>query len=108
MKIAIISYAENNSATKSIITAGLAMGHQMSVLNPNDLAMFISDKIGYDRLYNKSNKSNMERIYANDIDAVIPRIGTNISYTSTLIDHLNLNLGIFSTGKLPLNSNSYR
>ena len=97
MKIAIISYAENNSATKSIITAGLAMGHQMSVLNPNDLAMFISDKIGYDRLYNKSNKSNMERIYANDIDAVIPRIGTNISYTSTLIDHLNLNLGIFST-----------
>jgi ribosomal protein S6--L-glutamate ligase len=97
MKIAIISYAENNSATKSIINAGELMGHQMSVLNPNDLAMFISDKIGYDRLYNKANKSDMERIYANDIDAIIPRIGTNISYTSTLIDHLNLNLGIFST-----------
>lgn len=97
MKIAIISYAENNSATKSIIKAGETMGHQMAVLNPNDLAMFISDKIGYDRLYNKSKKSEMERIYANDIDAIMPRIGTNISYTSTLIDHLNLNLGIFST-----------
>jgi ribosomal protein S6--L-glutamate ligase len=97
MKIAIISYAENNSATKSIINAGESMGHQMSVLNPNDLAMFISDKIGYDRLYNKINKSKIERIYASDIDAIIPRIGTNVSYTSTLIDHLNLNLGIFST-----------
>jgi ribosomal protein S6--L-glutamate ligase len=97
MKIAIISYAENNSATKSIINAGESLGHQMSVLNPNDLAMFISDKIGYDRLYNKINKSKIERIYASDIDAIIPRIGTNVSYTSTLIDHLNLNLGIFST-----------
>ena len=97
MKIAIISYAENNSATKSIINAGESMGHHMSVLNPNDLAMFISDKIGYDRLYNKSNKSDMERIYTNDIDAIIPRIGTNILYSSTLIDHLHLNLGIFST-----------
>jgi ribosomal protein S6--L-glutamate ligase len=97
MKIAIISYAENNSATKSIINAGESMGHQMSVLNPNDLAMFISDKIGYDRLYNKINKSKIKRIYASDIDAIIPRIGTNVSYTSTLIDHLNLNLGIFST-----------
>lgn len=97
MKIAIISYAENNSATKSIINAGESMGHQMSVLNPNDLAMFISDKIGYDRLYNKSNKSVMERVFSNDIDAIIPRIGTNILYSSTIIDHLNLNLGIFST-----------
>jgi ribosomal protein S6--L-glutamate ligase len=97
MKIAIISYAENNSATKSIIKAGELMGHQMSVLNPNDLAMFISDKIGYDRLYNKSNKSVMERVFSNDIDAIIPRIGTNILYSSTIIDHLNLNLGIFST-----------
>lgn len=97
MKIAIISYAENNSATKSIINAGESIGHQMSVLNPNDLAMFISDKIGYDRLYNKSNKSVMERVFSNDIDAIIPRIGTNILYSSTIIDHLNLNLGIFST-----------
>lgn len=97
MKIAIISCAQNNSATKSIIRAGESMGHQMSVFNPNDLAMFISDKIGYDRLYHKSNISDMERIYTNDIDAIIPRIGTNISYTSTLVDHLNLNLRIFST-----------
>ena len=97
MKIAIISYAENNSATKSIITAGESMGHQMSVFNPNEMAMFISDKKGYDRLYNKSSKYEMERVFANDIDAIIPRIGTNILYSTTIIDHLNLNLGIFST-----------
>jgi ribosomal protein S6--L-glutamate ligase len=59
--------------------------------------MLISNRIGYDRLYGKSNKKELERIYANDIDAIIPRIGTNILYSSTIIDHLNLNLGIFST-----------
>ena len=97
MKIAIISYAENNSATRSIIKAIQKKGHESVVLNPNDLAMLISNRIGYDRLYGKSNKKELERIYANDIDAIIPRIGTNILYSSTIIDHLNLNLGIFST-----------
>ena len=97
MKIAIISYAENNSATKSIRNAIENKGHEAIVLNPNDLAMVISNRIGYDRLYGKSNKKDLERIYANDIDSIIPRIGTNIIYASTIIDHLNLNLGIFST-----------
>jgi ribosomal protein S6--L-glutamate ligase len=97
MNIKIISYAAN-SATRSIIKAGLSMGHQMSILNPNEISMFISNqKSGYDRLYEKSGKGNLKRLYANDIDAIIPRIGTNISYTSTLVDHLNLNLGILST-----------
>jgi ribosomal protein S6--L-glutamate ligase len=97
MKIAIISYAENNTATRSIIKAIKKNGHEAVVLNPNDLAMLISNRIGYDRLYCKSDKKELERIYANDIDAIIPRIGTNILYSSTIIDHLNLNLGIFST-----------
>jgi ribosomal protein S6--L-glutamate ligase len=97
MKIAIISYAENNSATKSIKQAIQKKGHETVVLNPNDLAMLISNRIGYDRLYCKSDKKDLDRIFANEIDAIIPRIGTNILYSSTIIDHLNLNLGIFST-----------
>jgi len=97
MKIAIISYAENNSATKSIKQAIQKKGHEAVVLNPNDLAMLISNRIGYDRLYCKSDKKDLDRIFANEIDAIIPRIGTNILYSSTIIDHLNLNLGIFST-----------
>ena len=96
MKIAIISYAENNSATKSIRNAIENKGHEAIVLNPNDLAMLINNRKGYDMLYTKSNKTDIERIYANDIDAIIPRIGTNILYSTTIIDHLNLNLGIFS------------
>jgi ribosomal protein S6--L-glutamate ligase len=96
MKIAIISYAENNSATRSIIKAIQKKGHEAVVLNPNDLAMLINNRKGYDMLYTKSNKTEIERIYANDIDAIIPRIGTNILYSTTIIDHLNLNLGIFS------------
>jgi ribosomal protein S6--L-glutamate ligase len=97
MKIAIISYAENNSAAKSIRKSIENKGHEAVVLNPNDLAMLINNRKGYDMLYTKSNKTEIERVYANDIDAIVPRIGTNILYSSTIIDHLNLNLGIFST-----------
>jgi ribosomal protein S6--L-glutamate ligase len=97
MKIAIISYAENNSATKSLKQAIEKKGHEAVVLNPNNLAMLISNRIGYDRLYCKTDKKDLDRIFSNEIDAIIPRIGTNILYSSTLIDHLNLNLGIFST-----------
>jgi ribosomal protein S6--L-glutamate ligase len=96
MKIAIISYAENNSATKSIRKSIENKGHDAIVLNPNNLAMLINNRKGYDMLYTKSNKTEIERVYANDIDAIIPRIGTNILYSTTIIDHLNLNLGIFS------------
>jgi hypothetical protein len=56
MKIAIISYAENNSATKSIRNAIENKGHEAIVLNPNDLAMLINNRKGYDMLYTKSNK----------------------------------------------------
>ncbi len=96
-KIAIISYAENNSATKSIKRAIESKGYESEVLNPNNLAMLINNRKGYDMLYTKSNKTEIERIYANEFCGIIPRIGTNILYSSTIIDHLNLNLGIFST-----------
>lgn len=97
MKIAILSYSENGKPTRDIVRAGELRGHEMIVLNPDELVMFISDKIGHDRLFRKKNRTSLERIFANSIDAIIPRIGTNITYTSTIIDHLNLNLGIFST-----------
>jgi ribosomal protein S6--L-glutamate ligase len=97
MRIAILSYSENGKPTRSIVEAGEARGHEMIVLNPDELVMFISDKIGHDRLFGKKNRTDLERIFANSIDAIIPRIGTNILYSSTIIDHLNLNLGIFST-----------
>jgi ribosomal protein S6--L-glutamate ligase len=97
MRIAILSYAENSKPTRDIVKAGEARGHEMLVLNPDELIMYISDKSGHDRLFRKKGKTSLERIFANSIDAIIPRIGTNITFTSTIIDHLNLNLGIFST-----------
>jgi len=95
-KIGIITYAENNSATKSIVKAIETKGYEAKVLNPNDLAMLINNRKGYDMLYKKSNKTEIERVYANDFCGLIPRIGNNILYSTTIIDHLNLNLGIFT------------
>lgn len=97
MRIAILSYSGNGKPTQSIVEAGEARGHEMIVVDPDELVMYISDKTGHDRLFGKKNRTDLERIFANSIDAIIPRIGANITYTSTIIDHLNLNLGIFST-----------
>jgi ribosomal protein S6--L-glutamate ligase len=97
MKIAILTYAPRAKSTKSIIAAARSRGHSVITLNPEELAMYISDNpSGHDKLYRKI-KGELKRVFANSIDAVIPRIGTNISYTTTIVDHLNRNLGVFST-----------
>lgn len=97
MKIAILTYAPRAKSTKSIISAAKARGHSVITLNPEELAMYISDNpSGHDKLYRKI-RGELKRVFANSIDAVIPRIGSNISYTTTIVDHLNRNLGVFST-----------
>lgn len=97
MKIAILTYAPRAKSTKSIMAAAKARGHSVITLNPEELAMYISDNpSGHDKLFRKI-KGELKRVFANSIDAVIPRIGTNISYTTTIVDHLNRNLGVFST-----------
>lgn len=98
MTIAILTQSPTCSATKEIIKSGKNRGHEMLVLQPEDLAMFISDNPnGHDRLLQHNGRNKLERVFAKSIDALIPRIGTNIGFNSTIVDHCNLNLGIFST-----------
>lgn len=99
MKILVLSAAPNSEATKSIVKAGKKKGHTMLVKNPAYLYLLISDILnGYDRVYDGYEQSTKpERLLAKEIDAIIPRIGSNLSYGTAVLEHLNNNLKIFST-----------
>lgn len=99
MNIVILSAAPNSTATKSIIKAGEKRKHKMTVLDPKYLYLLVSDAVnGYDRIFDGYGKdSKPERIKAKDIDAVISRIGNNLSYGASVLHHFKYNLKIFST-----------
>ena len=97
MKIAILSSSYNCYATQSILKAGKKRGHEMVVYDPAKLYLLVSNaETGYDRLYDGYNKV-VDRINAKEIQAIIPRIGTNLLFATAIVEHINRNLGIFST-----------
>lgn len=99
MKILVLSAAPNSSATKSIVKAGEKRGHIMIVKDPAFLYLLISDAVsGYDRVYDGyEHDTKPERLPAKEYDAIISRIGSNFSYGTAVLEHLNNNLGIFAT-----------
>ena len=99
MKIIILSAAPNSTATKSIVKAGEKKKHEMTILNPAYLYLLVSDIVnGYDRIYDGFDKNDKPvRIAAKDIDAVISRIGANLAYGASVLQHFKYNLSIFCT-----------
>jgi ribosomal protein S6--L-glutamate ligase len=99
MKILILSAAPKCYATQSIVKAGEKRGHEMVIKDPSFLYLLISDKVnGYDRVYDGYDQPEKPvRLLAKEIDAIIPRIGHNLSYACAVLEHLNNNLHIFST-----------
>jgi len=98
MKILILSAAYNSDATQSIINAGKKRGHEMIVKDPAYLYLLVSESVnGYDAVYDGYNTETPIRISAKEIDAIISRIGANLSYGASVLEHLNRNLKIFST-----------
>jgi ribosomal protein S6--L-glutamate ligase len=88
MKIAVLSH----TLQSKLVEAGEKRGHTMTVINPDDLYLYVSDKIGYDRVYAKE-----DRLKIKEIDAVIPRIGQNlIPHGIAVVRHFSLCLGIYS------------
>jgi ribosomal protein S6--L-glutamate ligase len=99
MRILVLSAAPNIDATKSIVKAAKKRGHEVEVKHPGHLLMLISDSInGYDRIYDGFEHENKpERVHSKDYDAIIPRLGSDLSYGCAIVRHLNENLNIFST-----------
>ena len=98
MKILILG-SPKIDGTKSIVSAGKKRGHEMIVKYPSHLLMLISDSVnGYDRIYDGfGQEGKPERMPANQYDAIIPRIGSNLGYGCAIVRQLNENLNIFST-----------
>lgn len=93
----ILSSARNCTATKRLTKEALDLGHKVKVIDPSKLFLLISNsEQGYDRLFYVDG-GKATRVNKKDYDAIIPRIGDNVSYGAYIVEHLNKNLGIFST-----------
>lgn len=82
-----------------LIKAIKAKGHNYEVHKPQDLYLTISDgESGFDRIYDgdKIFEEPM-RLKAKNYDAVLSRIGENLSHSATILRHLSENLGIYTT-----------
>lgn len=99
MRILVLTTAPNNIATKSIVRAGHAKGHEVTVKDPKWLYLLISDSVnGFDRVYDGYNQDDKPiKLNLSDYDCVIPRLGNNLHYSLSVLEHLNNNLRIFST-----------
>ena len=96
MNILVLNSSERCYATQSIIQAGEKHGHRMVILDPAFFSPLVSNvEAGYDRVYDLLPKS-ATRITIRDVDVIIPRIGNNLIYNSYILEHLTLNLGIYS------------
>lgn len=72
-------------------------GHELRFINPSKAMQYISQhERGLDRLYVANDDKEPERIFAKDVDVVIPRLGSNIEYGSALLRFCVENLGAYS------------
>lgn len=94
MNCAILSYAsEKYHSNRMIIDAGKKRNHNVFVLNPDNIVMYLSDKEGQNRIYTNEN-GILERLPK--IDCIIPRL-TDVSKSATIVDFFTNNLGVYST-----------
>lgn len=97
LNILILSTSPNSDATQQFKKSAIKRGHNPTVKHPSDLYLFVSDsESGYDRVYDGSGET-AERIKANTIDAILPRIHSNVNYGIAIVRHFNQNLDIYST-----------
>jgi ribosomal protein S6--L-glutamate ligase len=93
MNIAILSYSsEKYKSNKLIIEAGKKRNHNVFVLNPKHLVLYLSDKEFHSRIYTTEN-GVLQRLPK--IQCVIPRL-SDVS-SAHIIDFFTNNLGVYST-----------
>ncbi len=93
MKIYVLNNYPNSNPTKRLLETGKKRGHEVIVLEYNNLYLHLSDSTGgHDRIY-----SNETRLAVKDIDAVISRMGNNLDYGLYVLEHLQNNMKIYCT-----------
>ena len=93
MNIAILSYSSASyKSNRLIIQAGKKRNHNVFVLNPKNLVMYLSDKEGQCRVYSNEN-GILQRL--TKIDCIIPRL-TDVSKTVSIVEFF-CSMGVYST-----------
>jgi ribosomal protein S6--L-glutamate ligase len=92
MRVLVLS-----TATPSRHLLAALEAHQFKRHNPDDLYLYVSESVnGYDRIYNgHADLTAPERLHVRGYDAVISRLGSNLTFGATILQHLNENLGIY-------------
>ncbi|MDX2188835.1 MAG: RimK family alpha-L-glutamate ligase [Bacteroidota bacterium] len=98
MKVLVLTSAPGSNSTHRLIESIKMKKHTYEVYNPEDLYLLVSDsENGYDRIYFGSPELEKPiRLNAKDYDCVISRIGHNLQFGATIVEHLNKNLGIYT------------
>lgn len=92
-KVLILSYGPQKRLSQEFEK----LEWESDVMSPSDFYCYISDKKGYDRLYKRAEEKG-QRIKAKEYSAVVPRIsGAGFDYGLLVLEHLQHNLGVFST-----------
>lgn len=92
MKIGILTAGNNDLLIKTI----KERGHTPILLNPKKCYQYISENDrGVDRLYYGETGEEPRRIQPGMIDAIIPRIGSNVEYSAALLRFITENLGVY-------------
>ena len=94
-EIIILSGNYKAKANKLLIAEIEQRGYKARVLNPAKLHLYLSDRNGWDLIYDNYTKKP-ERLHTGNIKAVVPRLGTDLSYNSFIINQFTNNLGIYS------------
>jgi ribosomal protein S6--L-glutamate ligase len=99
MKFLILNAKESHKgyATQRLVEEAEARQHGARLIDPAEVYLFVSDKnSGYDRLYVSNDEDKPEKIFSKDIDCIIPRLGINVTYGTNVLEHLTINMGIWS------------
>jgi ribosomal protein S6--L-glutamate ligase len=93
MNIAILSnQSDKYKSNKLIINAGKKRNHNVFVLNPKNLVMYLSDKVGQSRIYTNEN-GILERLPK--IECIIPRL-TDVSKNVSIVEFFS-SMGVYAT-----------
>lgn len=87
MKLAILSREKNNYSTKRLVEACKARGHEVRVLNTLKFALDLEEG-DPDLYYNQKRLSHY--------DAILPRVGTSITYFGTAVVRQFQQMDVFS------------
>jgi ribosomal protein S6--L-glutamate ligase len=92
----IILLTTSPAANKLLVETIEARGHRVTTINPARLYLYISEHpSGYDKLLLESDGDEPIRLHANSIDAVIPRLGSSVTWGSSCLRFLSENIGLY-------------